>query len=80
MSTSQLRAESSKSLYELLPNNKVIEFNGTYWHKNLKHVDEIRKYILEKNHGMSVMFVDECEYYKNPDIILAKCVNFLEET
>ena len=61
-------------------NNKVIEFNGTYWHKNLKHVDEIRKYILEKNHGMSVMFVDECEYYKNPDIILAKCVNFLEET
>jgi hypothetical protein len=60
-------------------NNKVIEFNGTYWHRNLKHVDEIRKYILEKNHGMSVMFVDECEYYKNPDIILAECVNFLEE-
>ncbi len=59
-------------------NNKVIEFNGTYWHKNLQLEDTIRKQILEENHGMKVLFVDECEYYKNKEKVLNECINFLE--
>lgn len=58
--------------------NKVIEFNGTYWHRNLKNVDEIRKRILEDNHGMKVLFIDECEYYQNEEREIEKCINFLK--
>lgn len=60
-------------------NNKVIQFNGVYWHRNSQKQDELRKKILEENHNMKVLFVDENEYYKNKQNIINECVNFLQD-
>lgn len=60
-------------------NNKVIQFNGSYWHKNSQKQDELRKKILEENHNMKVLFVDENEYYNNKQNIINECINFLQD-
>lgn len=60
-------------------NNKVIQFNGSYWHRNTQHEDELRKKILEQNHNMKVLFVDQLQYYNNEQQIINKCINFLQD-
>lgn len=60
-------------------NNKVIQFNGSYWHRNSQKQDELRKKILEENHNMKVLFVDESEYCHNKQNIINECINFLQD-
>lgn len=60
-------------------NNKVIQFNGVYWHRNSQKQDELRKKILEENHNMKVLFVDENQYYKNKQNVINECINFLQD-
>lgn len=59
-------------------NNKVIEFNGNYWHssQNTREIDLKRKQICESK-GYEVLFVWESEYKKNPELVLDKCIRFL---
>jgi very-short-patch-repair endonuclease len=62
--------------------NKVIEFNGYYWHgaKN-KHYDETRdKQRSEelKNLGLNVFIVNELDYYANKSKIVEDCINFIK--
>jgi very-short-patch-repair endonuclease len=58
-------------------NNKVIEYNGTYWHSN--DIDDIRYSIL-KDMGFEIMFVTSEEYNRNNknNEIINKCVKFLQ--
>jgi very-short-patch-repair endonuclease len=61
--------------------NKVIEFNGYYWHgKKNKHYDETKdKQRLDelKNLGLSVLIVNELDYYENKSKIIEECINFI---
>lgn len=73
--------------------NKIIEFNGDYWHRNPKiytddlvtedvksiwKVDDYRINSL-RNLGYSVLVVWELDYNKNPEEVLNTCLNFLHE-
>lgn len=60
-------------------NNKVIQFNGSFWHNKTKQRDDLRKKILEQNHNMKVLFVDQLQYYNNEQQIINKCINFLQD-
>lgn len=63
-------------------NNKIIEFNGTYWHGEVgignKKRDEVRKHILLKN-GFKVLNIDETYYKKNKEKAIKECINFLTQ-
>lgn len=59
-------------------NNKVIQFQGSYWHRNTKIEDQLRKRILQENHNMKVLYIDQNQYYKNKQNIIQECLNFLE--
>lgn len=59
-------------------NDKIIEFNGSYWHKDSSDYDMKRKSILESR-GFKVLFIDEMEYYNNKDHTELKCLEFINE-
>lgn len=59
-------------------NNKVIQFNGSYWHKNLTQKDNLRKIILQQHHNMQVLYIDQIEYYHNKQDIINQCITFLQ--
>lgn len=58
-------------------NNKIIEYNGNYWHT--KAIDDI-KYKILRNMGFDIMVVTSDEYNrdKKDEKIIEKCVNFLQ--
>lgn len=56
--------------------NKIIEFNGDYWHSKTKEEDKLRYSILG-GLGYEVLVISENEYKKNKSIIIEKCVNFI---
>lgn len=61
--------------------NKIIEFDGTYYHrKNIenKKREEIRDKEIEKM-GIGVFHVNESEYRKNKKETIQKCIDFLLE-
>lgn len=66
-----------------LSKNKIIEFDGTYWHKNGKQVKntnalrDSEKDKLLTNSGFFVLRVKEEDYKKNPQEIVDKCLDFL---
>lgn len=58
-------------------NNKIIEFDGTYWHsfENQKIKDKMRDdYLISK--GFSLLIIDELVYKLNEQEVLNKCVTF----
>jgi hypothetical protein len=63
-------------------NNKIIEFDGIYWHKtdivNKKREVERDKKLYHS--GYKVYHVREDDYYKNPIKTIEKCINFIYET
>jgi hypothetical protein len=75
---------------DFLWNDKIIEFNGVYWHKdprffddsishqNTRRKDFERTQALEKK-GYSVKVVWETDYDNNPLNILLECVEFLKK-
>jgi len=63
-------------------NNKVIEFDGDYWHSerrgNIEN-DRIREeMILLKNPELDILHIKECDYNANKDGVINKCVDFLK--
>jgi very-short-patch-repair endonuclease len=60
----------------MILNNKIIEYNGVYWHDNAK--DEIRYDVLKKM-GYDVLVVTSDEYNRNkkPIKIIDNCIKFL---
>lgn len=78
-------------------NNKVIEFNGDYYHCNPKlynsnfyngvrkqYANEIWEYDNNKknsivNSGYSLLIIWEDEYNKDSDIVIKKCIEFIQD-
>lgn len=64
-----------------LDNNKIIEFDGTYYHRNTPEnslrEEKRDKIILES--GYQVLHVSEYEYKKNKQEIIDKCIAFLNK-
>lgn len=57
-------------------NNKIIEFDGTYYHKD-KDKDMAKDKFLNLK-GYEVLHIDELEYKNYPEQILNKCIQFLK--
>lgn len=60
--------------------NKIIEFDGDYWHKSNKQkkLDKKRDLFL-KSKGYDILRIKEKEYKKNKEKILNECLQFLED-
>ena len=64
-------------------NNKVIEFDGDYWHgeKRGNQKRDIEREINLKQLGYkNIMRVKERDYRNDPDAVIAQCVKFIEES
>ena len=59
--------------------DKIIEFDGFYWHKTLPENYDIAKDIIIEKRGFKVFRVKEFDYYKNPSLIVENCIKFLLE-
>ena len=57
-------------------NKKIIEFQGSYWHRKSDNIDKIRKEFL-KDLGYDVLFIYENEYNEDNIRELNKCLRFL---
>lgn len=61
---------------------KIIEFDGSYWHgvvgRGNKQRD-IDRDAMYKKYGYNVMRVDERDFKSDPDGVVVKCLNFLNE-
>lgn len=57
--------------------DKIIEFDGTYWHKN-NNMDVIKDIFL-RHRGYKILRIDEKLYYENPKETLQKCLTFLNQ-
>ena len=59
--------------------NKIIEFNGDYWHKdNGTREKDLKKKMICEARGFDVLFVWENEYKKEPEKVIERCLRFLE--
>jgi very-short-patch-repair endonuclease len=60
--------------------NRIIEFDGDYWHDNTKQkiIDKKRDEYL-KSKGYNIMRIWESEYLKNKNKIINKCLKFINE-
>jgi len=69
--------KNSIMLHDFKQNNKIIEYNGIYWHDNIN--DNIRYSVLKKM-GYDILVVTSNEYsqHKKDEKIIDKCVNFLQ--
>jgi len=61
--------------------NKVIEFDGDYWHGerrgNIEN-DKIREeMILQNNPELDILHIKECDYNNNKEQTINRCVDFL---
>jgi len=72
-----LKVSESKYYFpDFLFNNKIIEYDGMYWHNDSK--DEVRNDFYKKK-GFDVLTINETDFNrnrKNP-VIITKCLNFL---
>ena len=61
--------------------NRVIEFDGDYWHgkrRGNQERDKTREErILKKYPQFKILHIKECDYKENPNREVKKCVNFL---
>jgi very-short-patch-repair endonuclease len=62
---------------DFLMDNKIIEFDGDYWHKEPKY--ELAKDAFLKNKGYKVLHVREQDYYLNKEKTIEKCLIFLKQ-
>lgn len=62
--------------------NKVIEFDGTWWHgrsESQRQRDLIRENALKKMGFVNILHISESEYDKEPELVIRRCVQFLTE-
>jgi very-short-patch-repair endonuclease/AraC-like DNA-binding protein len=55
--------------------NKIIEYDGEYWHNDLEKETTKNKFL--KNKGYSVLHIKDSEYKKNPEKVIEDCLQFL---
>lgn len=60
---------------DFISENKIIEFDGKYWHQDEEKEKVKLKFLNDK--GYNVLNIDCDEYIKNPKETLQKCINFL---
>lgn len=58
-------------------NNKIIEFDGEYWH--IDKEKEFAKDEFFKIKGYEVLHIKEKDYYENPQRTITKCLTFLNQ-
>lgn len=61
--------------------SKIIEFDGVYYHRSTPENDK-REKLRDRNilkSGYLVLHISESEYLKNNNIIIQKCIDFLNE-
>lgn len=62
--------------------NKVIEFNGYYWHgKKNKHYDETKdkqRFDELNKLGLNVLIINELDYYKDKTKVVEECIKFIK--
>lgn len=62
--------------------NKIIEFDGVYWHGKVGHGnlerEKKRDLILQQN-GYDVLHISENDYKNNKNDIIQKCIHFLTQ-
>ena len=69
-------------LPDFIIKNKIIEFDGVYWHGKYKidsgKTDRERKRdeLLIKN-GFEILHINESDWYKNPEEVINKCKSFI---
>jgi len=66
----------SRYLLDFVLNNKVIEFDGTYYHKDT--LKEEAKDAFLKHKGFEVLHVKEKDYKNNPEQVVNICLQFLK--
>lgn len=61
--------------------NKIIEFDGVYYHRNTPENNKREKERDEaiKIAGYKVFHVNEMKYYKNKDLVIQECLDFIEK-
>jgi very-short-patch-repair endonuclease len=63
--------------------NKVIEFDGTYWHGRVgrgnKTKDAMRDLEIQEAIGAKIMHIPEKDFDKNKEEVIQKCQEFLNE-
>lgn len=63
--------------------NKIIEFDGAYWHgeaRGNQQRDAIREQrILESYPNMKIYHVDEKDFKEHPDKIIQECLDFIKD-
>lgn len=62
---------------DFVMDDKIIEYNGEYWHKNKKKEISKNKFFREK--GFYILNVMDSEYKKTPDKVIDKCIRFLSK-
>lgn len=74
----EVKNKLNKNCYfiDFIFNNKIIEFDGTYYH-NDKDKDIAKDKFLNLK-GYEVLHIDELEYKNYPEQILNKCIQFLK--
>ena len=80
-SEERLFLDNKLILPDFIYKNKIIEFDGVYYHRNTpenKSRELLRDDILLRN-GYEVLHVSEKEYKKNPSEVVNKCIKFLNE-
>lgn len=61
-------------------NNKVIEFDGDYWHgqkRGNQQRDQEREDILHSLGYVNILRIRECDYKADPDAAVEQCVEFI---
>jgi len=58
-------------------NNKIIEFDGTYWHRNTQEKDRNKTKFLEHK-GFDILRIDEKSYNQNKGLVVDRCLKFLK--
>ena len=63
-------------------NNKVIEFDGDYWHgekRGNQQREQERENKLKQLGFVNIMHVKECDYNADPQKVVDECIRFIKE-
>lgn len=71
--------------YDFKYKNKIIEFNGDYWHRNPRFYSQHKeilerdeyKEIMAKENGFEYLIIWEYDYIHNRKEVLNKCKTFI---
>lgn len=64
-------------LLDFVLNKKVIEFDGTYYHRDI--IKEQAKDAFLHHKGYEVLHIKESDYYDNPEQVLHQCLHYLKQ-